>query len=179
MDWIENGSSLPQKEKSSPICEVLGGGGGEELEMSSTALSSSFGTTSRNTKCKPRRLLNCHNRNLITSTVKVSNSRYFNQEKLQVKAKPALFGRREAIGAFGVSFAALEGVLSQLLQASESAAAEGGGGEACELSVAASGLAFCDKVVGFGPEAVKGQLIKVTAIFNAIAKELVFLFTKE
>lgn len=155
------------------------GGGGEELEMSSTALSSSFGTTSRNTKCKPRRLLNCDNRNLITSTVKASNSRHFNQEKLQVKAKPALFGRREAIGGFGVSFAVLEGVFSQLLQASESAAAKGGGGEACELSVAASGLAFCDKVVGFGPEAVKGQLIKVTAIFNAIAKELVFLLTKE
>lgn len=32
----------------------------------------------------------------------------------------------------------------------------------CELTVAASGLAFCDKVVGTGPQAVKGQLIKVT-----------------
>ncbi|RVW42213.1 Peptidyl-prolyl cis-trans isomerase FKBP13, chloroplastic [Vitis vinifera] len=30
----------------------------------------------------------------------------------------------------------------------------------CELTVAPSGLAFCDKVVGTGPEAVEGQLIK-------------------
>uniref|UniRef100_A0A0F7H0F1 peptidylprolyl isomerase n=1 Tax=Geranium phaeum TaxID=379952 RepID=A0A0F7H0F1_9ROSI len=30
----------------------------------------------------------------------------------------------------------------------------------CELTVSPSGLAFCDKVVGFGPQAVKGQLIK-------------------
>nr|1U79_A Chain A, FKBP-type peptidyl-prolyl cis-trans isomerase 3 [Arabidopsis thaliana]1U79_B Chain B, FKBP-type peptidyl-prolyl cis-trans isomerase 3 [Arabidopsis thaliana]1U79_C Chain C, FKBP-type peptidyl-prolyl cis-trans isomerase 3 [Arabidopsis thaliana]1U79_D Chain D, FKBP-type peptidyl-prolyl cis-trans isomerase 3 [Arabidopsis thaliana]1U79_E Chain E, FKBP-type peptidyl-prolyl cis-trans isomerase 3 [Arabidopsis thaliana]1Y0O_A Chain A, FKBP-type peptidyl-prolyl cis-trans isomerase 3 [Arabido len=30
----------------------------------------------------------------------------------------------------------------------------------CEFSVSPSGLAFCDKVVGYGPEAVKGQLIK-------------------
>ncbi|KAB1221566.1 Peptidyl-prolyl cis-trans isomerase FKBP13, chloroplastic, partial [Morella rubra] len=30
----------------------------------------------------------------------------------------------------------------------------------CELTVAPSGLAFCDKIVGTGPEAAKGQLIK-------------------
>ncbi|VVB08076.1 unnamed protein product [Arabis nemorensis] len=30
----------------------------------------------------------------------------------------------------------------------------------CEFSVSPSGLAFCDKVIGYGPEAVKGQLIK-------------------
>jgi len=31
----------------------------------------------------------------------------------------------------------------------------------CEFHVAPSGLAFCDKLVGAGPQAVKGQLIKV------------------
>ncbi|KAG4999681.1 hypothetical protein AAZX31_08G087300 [Glycine max] len=30
----------------------------------------------------------------------------------------------------------------------------------CEFQVAPSGLAFCDKLVGAGPQAVKGQLIK-------------------
>ncbi|XP_010260777.1 PREDICTED: peptidyl-prolyl cis-trans isomerase FKBP13, chloroplastic-like isoform X2 [Nelumbo nucifera] len=31
----------------------------------------------------------------------------------------------------------------------------------CELTLAPSGLAYCDRVVGTGPEATKGQLIKV------------------
>nr|TKR90629.1 FKBP-type peptidyl-prolyl cis-trans isomerase 3 family protein [Populus alba] len=51
----------------------------------------------------------------------------------------------------------LSGFLAVLLQQQLTATAE----EApCELTVAPSGLAFCDKIVGTGPEAVKGQLIK-------------------
>jgi len=58
-------------------------------------------------------------------------------------------GRREAIIGFGFSIGLLDNV---------SALAET---TSCEFSVSPSGLAFCDKVVGYGPEAVKGQLIKV------------------
>ncbi|CAL9241733.1 FKBP-type peptidyl-prolyl cis-trans isomerase domain [Arabidopsis thaliana x Arabidopsis arenosa] len=57
-------------------------------------------------------------------------------------------GRREAILGFGFSIGLLDNV---------SALAET---TSCEFSVSPSGLAFCDKVVGYGPEAVKGQLIK-------------------
>jgi peptidylprolyl isomerase len=57
-------------------------------------------------------------------------------------------GRREAIIGFGFSIGLLDNV---------SALAET---TSCEFSVSPSGLAFCDKVVGYGPEAVKGQLIK-------------------
>ncbi|KAI4306704.1 hypothetical protein L6164_029959 [Bauhinia variegata] len=60
--------------------------------------------------------------------------------------------RREAIGlAFGF------GLLNALSQPQPTSAAEA---VPCELTVAPSGLAFCDKFVGNGPEAVKGQLIK-------------------
>ncbi|XP_015874604.3 peptidyl-prolyl cis-trans isomerase FKBP13, chloroplastic [Ziziphus jujuba] len=74
--------------------------------------------------------------------------------QLQVNEKPSsLLSRREVIGfGFGVS------LLDVLFQPQPSAAAEGGA--SCELTVASSGLAFCDKVVGTGPGAVKGQLIK-------------------
>lgn len=65
-----------------------------------------------------------------------------------------LLSRREALG-FSFCF----GFLDVLLQPEESVAAEAA---PCELTVAPSGLAFCDKVVGTGPEAAKGQLIKVT-----------------
>lgn len=79
--------------------------------------------------------------------------------QLQVNEKPSsLLSRREVIGfGFGVS------LLDVLFQPQPSAAAEGGA--SCELTVASSGLAFCDKVVGTGPGAVKGQLIKVNHEF--------------
>lgn len=35
----------------------------------------------------------------------------------------------------------------------------------CEFKVAPSGLAFCDKFLGTGPEPAKGQLIKVFSIY--------------
>lgn len=63
--------------------------------------------------------------------------------------QPASCGRREAIIGFGFCFGLVDTV---------SAFAET---SSCEFSVSPSGLAFCDKVVGYGPAAVKGQLIKV------------------
>ncbi|CAF1733738.1 unnamed protein product [Brassica oleracea var. botrytis] len=62
--------------------------------------------------------------------------------------QPASFGRREVIIGFGFCIGLVDKV---------SAFAET---SSCEFSVSPSGLAFCDKVVGYGPAAVKGQLIK-------------------
>ena len=76
---------------------------------------------------------------------------------VQKNVNPTLLSRREALG-FSFCF----GFLDVLLQSEESVAAEAA---PCELTVAPSGLAFCDKVVGTGPEAAKGQLIKVTYSF--------------
>ncbi|KAM2399619.1 hypothetical protein C1H46_015947 [Malus baccata] len=82
-----------------------------------------------------------------------SSSSSSSSQQLQNNEKPNLFSRREAIG-FGFCF----GLLDVLLLPQPTKAAEGAA--ACELTVAPSGLAFCDKVVGYGPEAVQGQLIK-------------------
>ncbi|XP_030550066.2 peptidyl-prolyl cis-trans isomerase FKBP13, chloroplastic-like [Rhodamnia argentea] len=60
-------------------------------------------------------------------------------------------GRRGAIG-MGLGLVKLVAWQSWVSGAAETAP--------CELTVAPSGLAYCDKVVGTGPEAVKGQLIK-------------------
>ncbi|KAI9126831.1 hypothetical protein K1719_002427 [Acacia pycnantha] len=71
----------------------------------------------------------------------------------------ARFKRREAIGlAFG--FGLCNVVFHSLPEATSAAEAEA----PCELTVAASGIAFCDKVVGNGPQAVKGQLIKANYV---------------
>lgn len=79
----------------------------------------------------------------------------YSPQKLLIE-NPTSFTRREAVG-----FGLCSGLLDVLLQTKPSAAAE----EAlCQLTLAPSGLAFCDKVVGVGPEAVKGQLIKVINI---------------
>ncbi|XP_054800582.1 peptidyl-prolyl cis-trans isomerase FKBP13, chloroplastic [Prosopis cineraria] len=65
------------------------------------------------------------------------------------------FKRREALGlAFG--FGLCNVVLHSLPQATSAAEAAA----PCDLTVAASGIAFCDKLVGSGPQAAKGQLIK-------------------
>lgn len=65
----------------------------------------------------------------------------------------SLLRRREAIG-LGLSFTTLLDFLSQNVAIAAEATAS------CEFTTTPSGLAFCDKVVGFGPEASKGQLIK-------------------
>uniref|UniRef100_A0ACD5ZGJ0 Uncharacterized protein n=1 Tax=Avena sativa TaxID=4498 RepID=A0ACD5ZGJ0_AVESA len=68
------------------------------------------------------------------------------------KKKSLVFSRREAAAT------ALSTVLSRVLPAvaaeTDVASAE------CSLETTPSGLAFCDRVVGAGAEAVKGQLIK-------------------
>uniref|UniRef100_A0A0F7H0H9 peptidylprolyl isomerase n=1 Tax=Geranium maderense TaxID=28964 RepID=A0A0F7H0H9_9ROSI len=71
----------------------------------------------------------------------------------QVEAVHAtLCTRREIVG-FGLCIGLLSGIFQpQLAEAAEATL--------CELTVSPSGLAFCDQVVGFGPQAVKGQLIK-------------------
>ncbi|GMI87252.1 FK506 BINDING PROTEIN 13, FK506-binding protein 13 [Hibiscus trionum] len=66
-----------------------------------------------------------------------------------------MLNRRQGFG-LGLCVGIADVLLQLLPQPGPSVAAI----EACELTVSPSGLAFCDKVVGKGPEAVKGQLIK-------------------
>lgn len=69
---------------------------------------------------------------------------------------PVQLNRRDAIGlslSFGLVHSLLQPIIPIATAASEVAP--------CELTVAPSGLSFCDKIVGTGPQAVKGQLIKV------------------
>lgn len=117
-------------------------------------------------KCNPKNLSKHYSgqhRDLHTSQVSgiklSSQPQKKSSPELQVNEKPrSLLTRRVAIGfGFGV------GLLDVLFQLQSSAAAEAGA--SCELTVATSGLAFCDKVVGNGAEAVKGQLIKVNHKF--------------
>ncbi|GER34404.1 peptidyl-prolyl cis-trans isomerase [Striga asiatica] len=84
--------------------------------------------------------------------VKFDESKHF-------KTNSPFLSRRETIAVgtgLGFSFLPLLNPLP------EPAAADRGGATAdpCELTAAPSGLAFCDKVIGTGPEATKGQLIK-------------------
>lgn len=75
------------------------------------------------------------------------NNKCTNQ-KLQV-TRNSLVRRREVIG-LGLTFTTLVGH-----NPAEATAP-------CEFTTTPSGLAFCDKLVGFGPQASKGQLIKVS-----------------
>ncbi|CAM8940599.1 unnamed protein product [Rhodiola kirilowii] len=93
-------------------------------------------------------------RHVFSSKVLRSITIVFSQSK--EKWASVLFRRREAVG-FGLGFGVVE-LLSH--KKASNATAEAAGASSCELTVALSGLAFCDKVLGFGPEAVKGQLIK-------------------
>ncbi|KAJ6713576.1 hypothetical protein OIU85_025235 [Salix viminalis] len=99
------------------------------------------------------------------STTKFSSHRQENfSQQLQPKESQAFFKRREAIG---LGFCT--GFLNVLLQQQLTATAE----EApCELTVAPSGLAFCDRVVGTGPEAVKGQLIKAHYVGKLVSGKI-------
>lgn len=65
--------------------------------------------------------------------------------------------RRDAIG-LSLSFGFLHSLLQPIIPVATAAAEVA----PCELTVAPSGLSFCDKVVGTGTQAVKGQLIKVS-----------------
>ncbi|KAK8515147.1 hypothetical protein V6N13_122137 [Hibiscus sabdariffa] len=99
-------------------------------------------------KNTPNPVIRCSKTNPKLGSIGIVQQQNENSNKVLLK-------RREGIG-FGLC-AGIADVLLQLLpQPGPSVAAT----EACELTVSPSGLAFCDKVVGKGPEAVKGQLIK-------------------
>uniref|UniRef100_A0A0F7CZ48 peptidylprolyl isomerase n=1 Tax=Monsonia marlothii TaxID=163685 RepID=A0A0F7CZ48_9ROSI len=74
------------------------------------------------------------------------------QQLVQANGNSTFCTRREVVG-FGFCI----GLLDAIWQSQPATAAEAA---PCELTVSPSGLAFCDKVVGYGPQAVKGQLIK-------------------
>lgn len=123
------------------------------LDMSSLTIS--VGGATLGTRCS----VNISPHKCIT-TKQVSKFSYthtpkipFSRQELELKENPASFGRREAIG--GGFLFGLANVLQQPLPAVAAEATP------CEFTTAPSGLAFCDKVVGTGPEAEKGQLIKV------------------
>ncbi|XP_060179439.1 peptidyl-prolyl cis-trans isomerase FKBP13, chloroplastic-like [Lycium barbarum] len=80
---------------------------------------------------------------------------HFTKLKETVSPLPCLFTRREALTALGLGFSA-----TFFESNIEAFAAEEATTTECEFAVTPSGLAYCDKVVGYGPEAVKGQLIK-------------------
>ncbi|XP_075508400.1 peptidyl-prolyl cis-trans isomerase FKBP13, chloroplastic [Primulina tabacum] len=80
--------------------------------------------------------------------------------KLQIQqntATSASISRREA--AFGIGFC-FGSFLQFLNPQQDSAAAKEAASPPCEFTAASSGLEYCDKVIGTGPEPVKGQLIK-------------------
>ncbi|XP_047332756.1 peptidyl-prolyl cis-trans isomerase FKBP13, chloroplastic-like [Impatiens glandulifera] len=77
------------------------------------------------------------------------------EKNLKFERKQVLFKRREAIG-LGFSLPIADFLFRQ--QSEEAVAADSK--LQCELTGSPSGLAYCDIVVGFGPEALKGQLIK-------------------
>lgn len=80
-------------------------------------------------------------------------------QHLSKPTESSAFSRREAIG-FGLCL----NFFGPLLPASAAAESNTATAAACEFTVADSGLAFCDKVVGYGSQAEKGQLIKVKSI---------------
>ena len=100
----------------------------------------------------------CNKNSQTNDSISLSSSVNKLKEKSQL---PTLFKRREALSTLGLSIAAT--VLEALLQPQsniEAFAEEEATATGCEFTVTPSGLAYCDKVVGYGPEAVKGQLIK-------------------
>ncbi|KAJ6307816.1 hypothetical protein OIU76_017581 [Salix suchowensis] len=98
------------------------------------------------------------------STTKFSSHRQENFSQLQPKEIQAFFKRREAIG-LGFCTGFLDVFLQQQLTATAEEAP-------CELTVAPSGLAFCDRIVGTGPEAVKGQLIKAHYVGKLVSGKI-------
>ncbi|CAJ2677808.1 unnamed protein product [Trifolium pratense] len=86
----------------------------------------------------------------LTTTTKCSSVQ---QPPLLVQKENQL-NRREAIS-LSMSFGLLHSFLQPIIPTATAAEAV-----PCELTVSPSGLSFCDKVVGTGSQAVKGQLIK-------------------
>ncbi|KAJ4824063.1 hypothetical protein Tsubulata_000907 [Turnera subulata] len=117
--------------------------------------------------CTPKHLTPLRIRNIVNSQMPTSNVRVHGNDQqrfcqqLQLKEGQTLLRRsrrREAVG-LGLLVGLLDVVWQPVSSSSSSniAVAE----EAlCDLTTSPSGLAFCDKVVGTGPEPIKGQLIK-------------------
>uniref|UniRef100_A0A0F7CZ46 peptidylprolyl isomerase n=1 Tax=Erodium trifolium TaxID=337410 RepID=A0A0F7CZ46_9ROSI len=122
--------------------------------MSSTALS-------LGTKVPTRISTPCSSSKPFSRTYDETSIRFPNQPQkisshthriVHANVNPTICTRRDVIG-FGFCIGLLGGIFQpQLAEAAEATS--------CELTVSPSGLAFCDKVVGYGPQAVKGQLIK-------------------
>ncbi|XP_065853934.1 peptidyl-prolyl cis-trans isomerase FKBP13, chloroplastic [Euphorbia lathyris] len=79
--------------------------------------------------------------------------------KLKDPQTALIFKRREAISV-GLFLGIAELVSHQNSNSAIAAEAPSSSSSSCQLSVAPSGLAFCDQVVGTGPQPLKGQLIK-------------------
>ncbi|CAH2042148.1 unnamed protein product [Thlaspi arvense] len=79
-----------------------------------------------------------------------SSSRYQRSETNAIRLK-----RREAIG-LGIGFA--DGLLSLLLQSSRPAAAAEAAPSPCELTIAPSGLAYCDKIAHYVGKLENGKV---------------------
>ncbi|KAG9439808.1 hypothetical protein H6P81_019973 [Aristolochia fimbriata] len=73
------------------------------------------------------------------------------QEKGKGYTYSCSFNRREAFAGLGICL---------VVNAVGRETARAADGEQCTFTVAPSGLEFCDRAVGTGPEATKGQLIK-------------------
>ncbi|CAI9094756.1 OLC1v1030547C1 [Oldenlandia corymbosa var. corymbosa] len=124
--------------------------------MNTFCLGSSGATiTSRYVSVSESRLpLNHGLSNSDSSVIKFSNHNPARSSDERLKLSFSSCSRREAIG-LGLCFCLIESILHP---PEPCLAAENSG--PCEFSVGASGLAFCDKVLGTGPQAEKGQLIK-------------------
>uniref|UniRef100_A0A0F7H0E7 peptidylprolyl isomerase n=1 Tax=Erodium gruinum TaxID=337380 RepID=A0A0F7H0E7_9ROSI len=107
--------------------------------------------TQIHTSCSSSNLKNFDSTS-IRFTRQLQKSSSHDQKLVQANENPILCTRREALR-FGLCI----GLAATILQPQPAEAAEA---TTCELTVSPSGLAFCDKVVGYGPQAVKGQLIK-------------------
>ncbi|KAK9086106.1 hypothetical protein Sjap_026517 [Stephania japonica] len=105
------------------------------------------------TSSSPQQKLSCFNKHVRAALPKRAPSSSSScslqpqPEEAQRPDKSIMLKRREAIAlGFGLIFQNSQSVLAEEAQ--------------CELTAAPSGLEYCDKVVGSGPEATKGQLIK-------------------
>ncbi|KAL5773748.1 hypothetical protein ACOSP7_013392 [Xanthoceras sorbifolium] len=129
-----------------------------------SSLAFSVGSWSPSTRLVIRHLQRAQEKPSIKLSTHQQKKRHCHQQQQQLKLndenpEALLIRRREAIGSSGLCFAGgllLDALFLQPPQPSSAAEVS----PPCELTMAPSGLAFCDKVVGFGPEAVKGQLIK-------------------
>ncbi|GAB4829479.1 hypothetical protein Ancab_019152 [Ancistrocladus abbreviatus] len=81
--------------------------------------------------------------------IKISSNCHNHQQNVKTETD---FNRRQLIGVGGVCLGLIDVLLQPLPEAAPAAS--------CQLTAAPSGLQFCDQIVGTGPPATKGQLIK-------------------